>query len=182
MDCSPLGSSIHGISQARILEWVAISLSWGCSWPRGLLHCRQILYCCATKEAPISLCFSKLFLCLFCFLCFFFPFAFCLHFVFYLDFVRFVFNCLISFGDFHFCFLFWMCICFFGALLLLFLLFVWGIVCLFLIIAVCLFFFFAISLGFCLFVFIPSFFNFIFSLFAKLCSLQILGSQARGRA
>ena len=43
-------------------------------------------------------------------------------------------------------------------------------------------FFFAISLGFCLFVFIPSFFNFIFSLFAKLCSLQILGSQARGRA
>ena len=25
MDCSPPGSSIHGISQARILEWVAIS-------------------------------------------------------------------------------------------------------------------------------------------------------------
>ena len=24
MDCSPLGSSVHGISQARILEWVAI--------------------------------------------------------------------------------------------------------------------------------------------------------------
>ena len=23
MDCSPLGSSVHGISQARILEWVA---------------------------------------------------------------------------------------------------------------------------------------------------------------
>ena len=26
MDCSPPGSSIHGILQARILEWVAISL------------------------------------------------------------------------------------------------------------------------------------------------------------
>ena len=25
MDCSLLGSSIHGISQARILEWIAIS-------------------------------------------------------------------------------------------------------------------------------------------------------------
>ena len=27
MDCSPPGSSIHGITQARILEWVAISFS-----------------------------------------------------------------------------------------------------------------------------------------------------------
>ena len=27
MDCSPLGSSVHGISQARILEWTAISSS-----------------------------------------------------------------------------------------------------------------------------------------------------------
>ena len=25
MDCSPPGCSVHGISQARILEWVAIS-------------------------------------------------------------------------------------------------------------------------------------------------------------
>ena len=30
MDCSPPGSSIHGIFQARILEWVA---RWGYSWP-----------------------------------------------------------------------------------------------------------------------------------------------------
>ena len=29
MDCSPPGSSVHGISQARILEWVAISSSRG---------------------------------------------------------------------------------------------------------------------------------------------------------
>ena len=34
MDCSPPGSSIHGISQARILEWVAILYSRGSSWPR----------------------------------------------------------------------------------------------------------------------------------------------------
>jgi len=29
MDCSPPGSSVHGISQARILEWFAISFSRG---------------------------------------------------------------------------------------------------------------------------------------------------------
>ena len=34
MDCSPLGSSICGISQARILEWVAIPFSKGSSQPR----------------------------------------------------------------------------------------------------------------------------------------------------
>ena len=27
MDCSPPGSSVHGISQARVLEWVAIDFS-----------------------------------------------------------------------------------------------------------------------------------------------------------
>ena len=31
MDCSPSGSSVHGILQARILEWVAISFSRGSS-------------------------------------------------------------------------------------------------------------------------------------------------------
>ena len=34
MDCSPPGCSIHGIFQARILEWVAISFSRGSSQPR----------------------------------------------------------------------------------------------------------------------------------------------------
>ena len=34
MDRGPPGSSVHGISQARILEWVAISSSRGSSWPR----------------------------------------------------------------------------------------------------------------------------------------------------
>ena len=35
MDCSPPGSSVHGIFQARILEWVAIVLSRVSSWPRN---------------------------------------------------------------------------------------------------------------------------------------------------
>jgi len=43
MDYSPPGSSVHGILQARILEWVAIPFSSGSDL--GLLHCRQIIYC-----------------------------------------------------------------------------------------------------------------------------------------
>ena len=42
VDCSLPGSFVRGIFQARILEWVVISSSRGCSWPRGwnpsLLH------------------------------------------------------------------------------------------------------------------------------------------------
>ena len=34
MDCSPPGPSGHGISQARMLEWIAISFSRGSSWLR----------------------------------------------------------------------------------------------------------------------------------------------------
>ena len=34
LSCSLPGSSVHGISQARILEWVAVSFSRGSSWPR----------------------------------------------------------------------------------------------------------------------------------------------------
>ena len=34
MDCSPPGSSVHGILQVRILEWVAILFSRGSSQPR----------------------------------------------------------------------------------------------------------------------------------------------------
>ena len=51
MDCSLPGSSIHGIFQARMLEWVNIPFCRGSSRPRdrtqvnpGLLHCRQTLY------------------------------------------------------------------------------------------------------------------------------------------
>ena len=35
MDCSPPGSSDHGILQARILEWIVIPFSRGSSWPRS---------------------------------------------------------------------------------------------------------------------------------------------------
>ena len=34
MDCSPPGSSVHGILQARMLEWVAMPSSRGSSQPR----------------------------------------------------------------------------------------------------------------------------------------------------
>ena len=48
MDCSPSGSSIHGISQARILGWVAIPFSRGIFLAQelspGLPHHRWILY------------------------------------------------------------------------------------------------------------------------------------------
>ena len=35
MDCSLSGSSVHGIFQARVLEWIAISFSRGSSRPRN---------------------------------------------------------------------------------------------------------------------------------------------------
>ena len=43
MDCSPPGSSVHGDSPARILEWVAMPSSGGYSQPRGQTHCAWIL-------------------------------------------------------------------------------------------------------------------------------------------
>ena len=51
MDCSPPGSYVHGISQARILEWGAVPFSRGSS-PPGLLHYRQILYQLSHQESP----------------------------------------------------------------------------------------------------------------------------------
>ena len=51
MDCSPPGSSVHRILQARILEWAAIPFCRGTSQPRDRTHIsyvsrigRQILY------------------------------------------------------------------------------------------------------------------------------------------
>ena len=43
MDCSPPGSSVHGILQARILEWVAISFSRGYSRPRDQTQVSRIV-------------------------------------------------------------------------------------------------------------------------------------------
>ena len=55
MDCSPPGSSVHGISRVRILEWVAISFSRASCWPRDQSQVsdigRWLLYRWATKEA-----------------------------------------------------------------------------------------------------------------------------------
>ena len=44
MDCSLPGSSIHGISQARILEWVAISSSRVCSWLKDKTYLLHLLH------------------------------------------------------------------------------------------------------------------------------------------
>ena len=43
MDCSPPGSSVHGILQARILEWVAISFSRRSSQPRDRTRISRIV-------------------------------------------------------------------------------------------------------------------------------------------
>ena len=56
MGWSPPGSSVHGISQARILDWFVISSSSRSSPPRDWIHIsctgRWILYHWATREAP----------------------------------------------------------------------------------------------------------------------------------
>ena len=55
INCSPPGSTVYGIFQARILKWVAIPFSRGSSWLRDWTHIscigRQILYHWATWEA-----------------------------------------------------------------------------------------------------------------------------------
>ena len=59
MGCSLPGSSVHGIFQARILEWVAISFSRGSSWPRdwtrvSCIAGRRFTFW-ATREAQIPM-------------------------------------------------------------------------------------------------------------------------------
>ena len=44
MDCSPPGASVHGILQARILEWVDISYSRGSSGPRDWTTSLKLLH------------------------------------------------------------------------------------------------------------------------------------------
>ena len=62
MDCSQPGSSVHGILQARILEWVTISFSKGSSQPRGqtrsyYVSCigRWVLYHWRNLGSPITI-------------------------------------------------------------------------------------------------------------------------------
>ena len=67
MDCKPPGSSVHGIFQARILEWVAISSSRESSQPGDQIHIscvscigRQVLYLCTIREAQVNKYMSNL--------------------------------------------------------------------------------------------------------------------------
>ena len=58
--CDPMDYTVHGILQARILEWVAFPFSRGSSQPTqgsnsGLLRCRLILYQLSHKGRPIIL-------------------------------------------------------------------------------------------------------------------------------
>jgi len=67
MVCSPSGSSVHGIFQARVLEWGGIAFSTGVGSHSllqgifliqganpGLPHCRLILYHLSHKGSPID--------------------------------------------------------------------------------------------------------------------------------
>ena len=63
-DCCLPGSSVHGIFQARVLEWVAIPFSRGSSWPRDWTYISYIsalagkfFTTSATWEAQGSLCY-----------------------------------------------------------------------------------------------------------------------------
>ena len=55
MDCSKPDSSVHGMFQARIQEWIAISVPRGSSRPRDrtCISCigRHVLYCWGSREA-----------------------------------------------------------------------------------------------------------------------------------
>ena len=59
IDCSPPGSSVHGIPQTRILEWVAIPFSRGSSWPRNQIQVSYIagrsFTIWATRQVPLKL-------------------------------------------------------------------------------------------------------------------------------
>ena len=52
MDCSPPGFSVHGILQARILEWVAISYSRASSHPFASCIGRWVLYRLSYQGSP----------------------------------------------------------------------------------------------------------------------------------
>ena len=59
--CDPMDYAVHGLLQARILEWISVPFSRGSSQPRGrtqgwnpgLPHCRRILYQLSHKGKPI---------------------------------------------------------------------------------------------------------------------------------
>ena len=64
MDCSPSGASVHGILQARILEWGAIPFSRGSSQPTDQTQISSIVGRCynlwATREASVRVYILKI--------------------------------------------------------------------------------------------------------------------------
>ena len=59
----PMDYPVHGILQARILEWVAFPVSRGSSQPSDrtqvcLLHCRWILYQLSHRRSPFTMLLS----------------------------------------------------------------------------------------------------------------------------
>ena len=59
VDYSPPGSSVHGVLQARVLEWVAISFSRGSSQPRDRTQVSHIAGRCFNLWATKEVCFSS---------------------------------------------------------------------------------------------------------------------------
>ena len=63
MDCNPPGSSVHGIFQAGILKWVAISFSRGSSWAKDWtwVSCfaGRFFTVWATRETPVTFPFTS---------------------------------------------------------------------------------------------------------------------------
>ena len=55
MDCSPAGFSVHGIFQARILEWVAMPSSRGSSRDQTQVSCGSCIAGCFFATEPIKL-------------------------------------------------------------------------------------------------------------------------------
>ena len=76
MDYSPPGSSVHGLLQARILEWVAIPFSKGSSWPRNcclqcLVHWQEFTIYASIEYmlVPYVQIYTSMFTCLYFYLC-----------------------------------------------------------------------------------------------------------------
>ena len=67
MHCSPSGSSVHGIFQARIPEWVVMPSSRRSSWPRDRTHIsyvfcidRQVFYHLCHQGSPFMMTTKKI--------------------------------------------------------------------------------------------------------------------------
>ena len=65
MNCSPPGSSVHKLSQARRLDWVAISFSKGTCWPRDwtcLSYTVGKFFTTKTPGKPVILFLSRIYI------------------------------------------------------------------------------------------------------------------------